>query len=150
MVVGDTGAILAGGSLLSRGLAGDTQRRKQYGCVDRVGDIGSLRALLLAVVPQPRYGRSHPELYFEASASVITLVLLGRWLEERAKHQTMAAIQALQALRPEQARVMRGERVLLVPLSSVSVGERVQVLPGERIPVDGRVLQGESLVDDPC
>ena len=89
-----------------------------------------------------------PELYFEASATVITLVLLGRWLEERAKRQTMAAILALQALRPEQARVMRGGRISLVPLSSVSVGERVQVLPGERIPVDGRVLQGESLVDD--
>ena len=89
-----------------------------------------------------------PELYFEASATVITLVLLGRWLEDRAKRQTMAAILALQALRPEQARVMRGGRISLVPLSSVSVGERVQVLPGERIPVDGRVLQGESLVDD--
>ena len=93
-------------------------------------------------------GDAMPELYFEASAAVITLVLLGRWLEERAKRQTMAAIQALQALRPEQARVMRGGRMALVPLSSLSVGERVQVLPGERIPVDGRVLQGESLVDD--
>ncbi len=93
-------------------------------------------------------GDAMPELYFEASATVITLVLLGRWLEERAKRQTMAAIQALQALRPEQARVIRGGQVALVPLSSVSIGEQVLVLPGERIPVDGRVLQGESLVDD--
>ena len=89
-----------------------------------------------------------PPLYFEASATVITLVLLGRWLETRAKRQTMAALEALQALRPELARAWRGGQWLSVPLASLVVGERVQVLAGERIPVDGRVLQGESLVDE--
>ena len=89
-----------------------------------------------------------PPLYFEASATVITLVLLGRWLETRAKRQTMAALEALQALRPDLARVWRDGRWLSVPLARLVVGDRVQVLAGERIPVDGRVLQGESLVDE--
>jgi P-type Cu+ transporter len=89
-----------------------------------------------------------PELYFEASATVITLVLLGKWLETRAKHQTSAAIRALQALRPDQARVLRDGEWHWLPLGSLVVGDRVMVQPGERIPVDGVVLQGESLVDE--
>jgi P-type Cu+ transporter len=89
-----------------------------------------------------------PELYFEASATVITLVLLGKWLETRAKHQTTAAIRALQALRPDQARVLRDGEWHWLPLGSLVVGDRIMVLPGERIPVDGLVLQGESLVDE--
>jgi Cu+-exporting ATPase len=89
-----------------------------------------------------------PELYFEASATVITLVLLGKWLETRAKHQTTAAIRALQALRPEQARVYRQGEWRWLALGALQVGDRVMVQPGERIPVDGQVLLGESQVDE--
>ncbi|HYF42626.1 MAG TPA: heavy metal translocating P-type ATPase, partial [Ramlibacter sp.] len=89
-----------------------------------------------------------PHLYFEASSVVITLVLLGKWLEARAKRQTLEAIRALHALRPETARVRRDEAEVEVPLAQVAVGDLVVVRPGERIPVDGEVTQGASHVDE--
>ena len=87
-------------------------------------------------------------LYFEASAAVITLVLLGRWLEARAKHGTTEAIRALMSLRPDRARVLRDGEEVEVAAESVKRGEQVIVRPGERIPVDGRVHDGESQVDE--
>ena len=87
-------------------------------------------------------------LYFEASAVVITLVLLGKWLEARAKRQTTEAIRALQALRPETARVRRDGVDIDVPIDSVRVGDVVVVRPGERVAVDGIVIEGESQVDE--
>jgi Cu+-exporting ATPase len=92
-------------------------------------------------------GESH--LYFEASAVVITLVLLGKWLEARAKHQTTAAIRALQALRPETAHViLRSGGEVDLPLAEVMAGDRLVVRPGERLPADGEVEQGETHVDE--
>lgn len=88
------------------------------------------------------------ELYFEASAAVITLVLLGRLLENRAKHGTTAAIQALMALRPRTARVIRDGEELDIPADAVSRGEVVIVKPGESLPVDGVILEGESQLDE--
>jgi P-type Cu+ transporter len=87
-------------------------------------------------------------LYFEASAVVITLILLGKWLEGRAKAQTTAAIRALQALSPDTARVMRDGTERELPIAQVRVGDRVRVLPGERIPVDGVIRDGRSQVDE--
>ena len=89
-----------------------------------------------------------PHLYFEASAAIVTLVLLGKWLEARAKRQTTAAIAALQALRPEMARVRTASGDLDLPLARVKVGDVVVVRPGERVPVDGTVLEGASQVDE--
>ncbi|MCW5619597.1 MAG: copper-translocating P-type ATPase [Burkholderiales bacterium] len=89
-----------------------------------------------------------PHLYFEASAVVITLVLLGKLLETRAKRQTTAAIRALQALRPERARVIRNGIEHEVGIEAVRVGDELVVRPGERIPVDGEVLEGHSDVDE--
>jgi Cu+-exporting ATPase len=89
-----------------------------------------------------------PQLYFESSAVVITLVLLGKWLEVRAKRQTTDAIRALQALRPDTARVRRGGAEIEVPLAEVVVGDEVVLRPGERVPVDGLVLEGRSQVDE--
>jgi len=86
--------------------------------------------------------------YFEAAAVVITLVLLGRWLEARAKRATGGAIRALMALRPELARVEREDGEIEVPVAAVSVGDVVVVRPGERLPTDGRVLSGTSAVDE--
>jgi Cu+-exporting ATPase len=87
-------------------------------------------------------------LYFESSAVVITLVLLGKWLEARAKKQTTAAIRALQSLRPERARVLRAGVETEVETSAVRVGDTVVVRPGERIPVDGTIEQGSTHVDE--
>jgi Cu+-exporting ATPase len=88
------------------------------------------------------------QLYFEASAVIITLVLVGKYLEARAKRGTTEAIHGLMALRPETARVLREGREMDVPIATVTSGERVIVLPGERIPVDGRVVEGTSEVDE--
>lgn len=93
-------------------------------------------------------GHGMPHLYFEASAVVITLVLLGKWLEARAKRQTTAAIRALNALRPETARVRRDGRDVDMPAAGVRPGDLVVVRPGERIPVDGVVTEGASHVDE--
>ncbi|WP_374603072.1 heavy metal translocating P-type ATPase [Niveibacterium sp.] len=87
-------------------------------------------------------------LYFEASAVVITLVLLGKWLEGRAKRQTAAAIRALQALRPDTARVLRDGREQMLPLAQLRLGDQVVVLPGERVAVDGEILEGISQFDE--
>ncbi|MEJ7688911.1 MAG: heavy metal translocating P-type ATPase, partial [Variovorax sp.] len=93
-------------------------------------------------------GHGMPHLYFEASAVVITLVLLGKWLEARAKRQTTQAIRALNALRPERARVRRGENEEEIAIDQVRVGDRVVVRPGERVPVDAVVLEGASDIDE--
>ncbi|MFZ5521505.1 MAG: heavy metal translocating P-type ATPase [Pseudomonadota bacterium] len=93
-------------------------------------------------------GHHEPHLYFEASAVVITLVLLGKWLETRAKRRTTEAIRALNALRPDTARVLRDGVEQEVPAASVRVGDVVVVRPGERVPVDGVVIEGASQVDE--
>ena len=87
-------------------------------------------------------------LYFEASAVVITLVLLGKWLEARAKHQTTSAIRALHALRPDLTHLIGPDGEVDVPVSEVLVGDRLVVKPGERFPVDGVLLEGDTQVDE--
>ena len=89
-----------------------------------------------------------PHLYFEASAVVITLVLLGKWLEARAKRQTTAAIRALHALRPDRAHLLGRDGEVDVPVAEVMAGDRIVVRPGERVPVDGTVQEGATQVDE--
>jgi Cu+-exporting ATPase len=87
-------------------------------------------------------------LYFEVSAIVVGLVLLGRWLEARAKKQTGAAIKALMGLRARTARVIRAGEERDVPVEDVRVGDLVRVRPGEKVPVDGVVVEGGSALDE--
>ena len=87
-------------------------------------------------------------LYFEGSAVVITLVLLGKWLEARAKRQTTDAIRALHALRPARARVITREGEVDIPIEELLVSDRLVVLPGERFAADGVVLEGQTQVDE--
>ncbi|KQY80863.1 heavy metal translocating P-type ATPase [Pelomonas sp. Root1444] len=89
-----------------------------------------------------------PHLYFEASAAVITLVLLGKWLEHRAKRQTADAIRALNALKPATARVRRNGVESDIPVDQVAVGELVIVRPGDRVAVDGEIVEGRSHIDE--
>ncbi|WP_081054915.1 heavy metal translocating P-type ATPase [Burkholderia diffusa] len=92
---------------------------------------------------------AHPgHLYFEASAVIITLVRFGKWLEARAKRQTTEAIRALNALRPDRARVVEHGVERDLPLAQVRVGTIVSIRPGERVPVDGRIVSGRSHVDE--
>ncbi|OJX81223.1 heavy metal translocating P-type ATPase [Magnetospirillum sp. 64-120] len=90
----------------------------------------------------------HGNLYFEGAAVVITLVLMGKLLEARAKRSAAGAIRALMKLRPDTARVERDDRLVEIPAESVAPGDVVQVRPGERIPVDGVVVDGASQVDE--
>ena len=117
------------------------------GNMDLLVALGTTAGWMLSMWLWLAQGQSH--LYFEASAAVVTLVLLGKWLEARAKRQPTAAIRALQALRPEVAHVLLengGEADL--PLAEVMAGDRLLVLPGERIPADGVVEEGDTQADE--
>ncbi len=111
--------------------------------------------LLVALGTSAGYGLSvfhllqgSSELYFEASAAIITLILLGKYLEARAKRQTTEAIRALQALKPSTARVRTAAGDTDVPVGQVAVGDLVVVRPGERFPVDGAVREGRTHADE--
>ncbi len=93
-------------------------------------------------------GGAGGHLYFEASAMIITLVLFGKWMEGRAKRSAASAIRALMDLRPETARVELDGKVIEVPVESVQRGGVVLVRPGERLPVDGIILEGISQLDE--
>ena len=111
--------------------------------------------LLVALGTSAAYGLSLylwsqgvAHLYFESAAVVITLVLLGKWLEARAKRRTLQALQALRALRPDTATVRRDGVERSVALNDVKVGDEVVVRPGERVPVDGLLIEGASHFDE--
>jgi Cu+-exporting ATPase len=115
--------------------------------------------LLVAIGTSAAYGLSVAQLlaapdaamlplYFESAAVVITLVLFGKWLEARAKRQTTEAIRALQALRPDTARVLREGVESEIPTAQLRVGDIVIVRPGERVPADGDIVEGSSHVDE--
>jgi Cu+-exporting ATPase len=87
-------------------------------------------------------------VYYETAAVIITLIKLGKLLEARAKGQTSAAIKKLMGLRPKTARVLRDQQEIDIPISDVAVSDIVVVRPGERIPVDGIVIEGRSGVDE--
>ena len=93
-------------------------------------------------------GLHHEQVYFEASALIVTLVLMGKLLEARAKLKTSAAIEALIRLQPKTARVEREGNVIEMPVESMQTGDIFIVRPGEAIPVDGSVTSGESGVDE--
>ncbi len=102
-------------------------------------------AIVLGTVPHEAAGH---DLYFEAAAVVIAMVLTGRWLEDRAKRATTSAIAALEALRPATARLRRDGAAREVPLEQVAVGDIVLLRPGETVPVDGEIVSGHSTLDE--
>jgi Cu+-exporting ATPase len=128
--------------------AGWKALRAGAGNMDLLVAIGTSAAYGLSLALLLRSPDAPAHLYFESAAVVITLVLLGKWLESRAKRQTTAAIRALNALRPDTARVRRDGAELELPLAQVQLGDTVIVRPGERVPVDGTVLEGASHVDE--
>ena len=94
------------------------------------------------------FAAGRADVYFDTSALIITLILLGRLLEARAKGRTNEAIKKLAGLQAKIARVLRDGEEVDVPVEDVDVGEVVVVRPGEKVPVDGRVISGESAVDE--
>ena len=102
----------------------------------------------VAVTLWPHVFPAHSVTYYDVSAVVITLVVLGRWLEARARGRTSEAIRRLVSLAPRTARVVRAGAEVDVPTAEVRVGDFVRIRPGERIPVDGVVTEGASTIDE--
>ena len=119
------------------------------GNMDLLVAIGTTAGWLLSVWLWLTAHEGHaPHLYFEGSAVVVTLVLLGKWLEARAKRQTTEAIRALHALRPDTAHLVTHEREQDVPVSEIRVGDLLRVKPGERFALDGLLQEGQTQVDE--
>ncbi len=128
------------------------------GNMDLLVALGTSAAYGLSIYQMLSSPHASHELYFEGSAVIICMVLLGKWLEARAKQQTSEAIRALQKLWPEHAKVLDPQMVVTegaplneyrdLPLEQVFPKDRILVLPGERIPVDGLILLGKSHVDE--
>jgi Cu+-exporting ATPase len=140
-------------------VAGYKSVRAGAGNMDLLVALGTSAAYGLSLYILLTSSHAH-ELYFEGSAVIICMVLLGKWLEARAKQQTSEAIRALQKLWPEHAKVLKADVDLQenkaigadqyrdLPLEQVLPGDKVFILPGERIPVDGVIIFGSSHVDE--
>jgi Cu+-exporting ATPase len=123
--------------------------RAGTGNMDLLVALGTSAAYGLSVYTLLTHdGFGMPPLYFEASAVIITLILLGKYFEARAKRQTTEAIRALQALRPQTARVVRHGIDVEVPIDKIQVGDELMVRPGERVPTDGEIVRGQSALDE--
>jgi Cu+-exporting ATPase len=120
--------------------------------------IGTLSAFVYSTVaaflpqvfpPALRAGHGgHPPVYFDSATAIIALILLGRMLEARAKGRTGDAIRRLLELRPREARIRRNGEWVTVPADSVRVGDHLLVRPGEKLPVDGEIVEGRSTIDE--
>ena len=126
--------------------------KAKSGNMELLVSIGTTAAWLLSVwlwLGKPHADGHVPHLYFESAAVVVTLVRLGKWLEERAKRQTTAAIRALHALRPEVAHLIDWDGSEKdIPVDELRTGDRLAVRPGERVPADGTVTEGATQVDE--
>jgi P-type Cu+ transporter len=127
--------------------------KRHTATMDTLVSIGTSTAYLYSLVATvfPHWFIAQnlkPEVYYETAAVIITLILLGRLLENRAKKQTSAAIRKLMGLQAKTARVIRDRQEVDIPSAEVVVGDTVMVRPGETIPVDGEILEGVSILDE--
>ncbi|MFA4891602.1 MAG: heavy metal translocating P-type ATPase, partial [Candidatus Gracilibacteria bacterium] len=127
--------------------------------MDSLIAIGTSTAFIYSLVQYVNYawtygsllglgGEKIPELYFETAAFLITFVVLGKWLETKAKGRTSEAIKKLMGLQPKTARVVRSGKTIDIPIEQVVIGDIVVVRPGEKVPVDGEINKGHSSVDE--
>jgi Cu+-exporting ATPase len=113
--------------------------------------VGTLAAYLYSVVATffpSVLPQGTVNVYYEAAAVIITLILLGRFFEAKAKGRTSLAIQHLVGMQPKVARIQLNNQVIEVPIAEVQTGTIVEIRPGERIPVDGEVIHGQSFIDE--
>ncbi|MDJ0607490.1 MAG: copper-translocating P-type ATPase [Kiloniellales bacterium] len=147
-------AVLAGWPLFERGWVSLRTRQLNMFTLIALGAgtayLASLMALLVPeLFPATFRGESGSvPLYFEAAAVIVTLVLLGQVLELKARARTTTALRALLALAPRVARRIGADSEEDVPLDALEVGDRLRVRPGERVPADGRILEGRSSIDE--
>ncbi|GAB4210292.1 MAG: heavy metal translocating P-type ATPase [Coleofasciculaceae cyanobacterium] len=127
--------------------------KRHTATMDTLVAIGTGAAYLYSLFPTffPQWFISQglkPDVYFEAASVIIALLLLGRLLENRAKGQTSEAIRSLMGLQAKTARVIRNGREVDIPIAEVVLGDLILVRPGEKIPVDGEIIDGSSTIDE--
>ncbi|MEL6928268.1 MAG: heavy metal translocating P-type ATPase [Cyanobacteria bacterium J06600_6] len=106
-------------------------------------------SLLTTIFPQFWLDRGlMPEVYYETAVVVITLILVGKWFEHRARGQTSVAIKQLIGLQAKTARIIQNGREISVPIDQVKTGDLILIRPGEKIPVDGKIISGHSSIDE--
>lgn len=142
--------MMAGGNFY---LAAWKQLKARHAGMDALVALSTATAFLFSVFNwlAPSFWHEHgitPHLYFETSGMIIAFVLTGRWMEERAKGNTTAAIRKLMGMQPKVARVRRAGQESEIPIHLLLPGDEVMVRPGERIPVDGTIVEGHSQVDE--
>ncbi len=137
-----------GSSFLVGALRATWHRRANMNSLIALGTGATYLYSIVGTFAPQSLGQHHPHLYYETSAIVITLILLGKKLEQRAKGQTLSAIDKLIDLQPQVARVIDGDRQLTMPIDRIAIDDIVNVRPGENIPVDGIVIAGVSTVDE--
>ena len=131
-----------------------TNLRKRAADMDTLVSLGTTTAFVYSTLATfapglfMQVGGGHPDVYFDAATMIIALVLVGRYLEARAKGKTGAAISALVGLQAKTARVVAGDTELEIPIDNVVAGDVLIIRPGERLPVDGAVVDGTSAVDE--
>ena len=150
-----TPVVLWGGlPFFERGLASVVNRSANMFTLIAMGTgVAYVYSLVATVVPgifpaSFRDMSGSPQVYFEAAAAIVALVLLGQVMELRARSRTGAAIRSLLDLAPKTTRALRGGHEVDIPLDQVQVGDRLRVRPGEKVPVDGIVLEGHSSIDE--
>jgi Cu+-exporting ATPase len=155
LILGTPAVLWGGWPFFTRGWSSIVSRRLNMFTLIALGTgVAYLYSLVAALAPEifPASFRDHDgrvPLYFEAAAVIVTLVLLGQVLELRARSQTSSAIRALLDLAPKRARRLREDGSDEdIPLEDVLPGDRLRVRPGEKVPVDGMVLEGRSAVDE--
>jgi cation-transporting ATPase V len=121
--------------------------RARQANMDTLIAIGTLAAFAFSAY-QVAFGPTHADHYFDTAALIIAFLLLGRFLEARAKGQASRAVRKLLELGAKQARLVEGGEERMVPVESVAVGDLVRIRPGEKVPVDGEVVEGQSAVDE--
>lgn len=134
-------------------IAGFRAVKAGAGNMDLLVALGSSAAWILSTVLLIHFylsptAQMEPHLYYESSSLIITFILFGHWLEKRARHKAASSIRALQALRPDTVCKWVNGQEIVVPSKAMRVGDIVVVRPGERIPCDGIVIEGESAVDE--
>ncbi|MDO4683819.1 MAG: heavy metal translocating P-type ATPase [Lautropia sp.] len=148
MVLATFVLLVPGARLVKKGLLALWRRTPDMNSLVAVGALSAYGFSVVATLMPQWLPAGTVAVYFEAACVIVTLILLGRMIESRARGRTSEAIRRLVALQPREAHVRRDGRVIDLPASGVRLGDLVEVRPGERVPVDGEVIEGSSFVDE--
>lgn len=140
--------VLPGRRFYSRGFPALLRGAPDMNSLVAVGTVAAYAYSVVATFLPALLPTGTVNVYYEAAAVIVTLILLGRYLEARAKGRTSAAITRLVGLQPRVARVLRDGQIIEVAINEVISGDIVEVRPGERVPVDGEVVDGQSYIDE--